>query len=66
MEYALRVEINNKNLDNTQGLNPCSNGICSSRDLFVEPRQRVRKGLNPCSNGICSSRIGGLPHSGVS
>ncbi len=38
-----------------RGLNPCSNGICSSSQRWgqVPP---VPDCLNPCSNGICSSR----------
>jgi len=36
-----------------EGLNPCSNGICSLTYYQVGEEAR-RCGLNPCSNGICS------------
>ena len=36
-----------------QGLNPCSNGICSLRGFDIAVA-RESGSLNPCSNGICS------------
>ena len=37
-----------------QGLNPCSNGICSLTGWSMQQKAATRAGLNPCSNGICS------------
>ena len=39
---------------NSEGLNPCFNGICSLRLESVLMVRLVSRGLNPCFNGICS------------
>ena len=39
------------------GLNPCSNGICSTRKRWPVLQSRTLC-LNPCSNGICSTSTG--------